>query len=409
MGQTEVVADVSDAYDVLGNLPHLPLGAPKKQCDIEVEIKLLRDVTDVLQADLSITSGITTDLSKTIQITRSELDALKLECQGLHNDETSNLQNEVLSRLEKVQALQNTFDAIRLDVQFVKSNAKNIVETSQRVSARLEEERCETTASLQVLQAHLEKYVNETWRCLDDSVSQRIEDAVYKTTDVLSKKIDDVDHSHFTALEAIRKDLSVFKGNDENGQGACPKDVYAQLDTVSRDLRRLETFESSWEERLAQTCKDMDSKVTEVEKTMNVFETKLSDTQEIYCRRDKELMSAYEMQKGFWQDLREELQKELKSLHTDMKQLVMQAMDMAKEESVLTPAKGPNILQSNVESARTQTSNIFRTGDVSLRTAPKKQQSNVKFQGRDEHQQQKLISHQHTAQNLCHPWGDLSL
>merc|ERR1712137_427459 len=122
-------------------------------------------------------------------------------------------------------------------------------------------ERSGMAASLQILKASFENYVNVTWQCLDDSVSRRIDEAQCKTTDVLSKMIDGVGHKYFEALEAVRNDISATKASDADTLGAGLRDVCAQLDTMSRDLRALETLESWWEERLAEVCEDTHFKV----------------------------------------------------------------------------------------------------------------------------------------------------
>merc|ERR1712137_959475 len=137
----------------------------------------------------------------------------------------------------------------------------------------------------------------------------------------------------------------------------------------------------------------MDSKVTEVEKTVTMLETKLSDAQAIYCRRDEELMSAHDMQKELWQNLREELQKELKLLQTDMNQLVPQKKGSARDERMPTPAKNPKTL--DIGFARVQATNMFKSGkDTSHRTAPKNEQGSAGLQEKDEHQKQTQISRQ---------------
>lgn len=150
---TEFVAHVSDAHRRLGNVEHVPLEMHKKQSNMEARVKSLRDITKALQekkqsnmeaqikslqditkalqTDLSITNGITTDLSKMVHQIRSELDILKLERQDVpkvrsdfdileleghdvRSDETSDLQNEVRSLIGRVQVLENSFDAIRV-------------------------------------------------------------------------------------------------------------------------------------------------------------------------------------------------------------------------------------------------------------------------------------------------------
>jgi len=185
--------------------------------------------------------------------------------------------------------------------------------------------------------------------------------------------------------------LNAPKANEENTGEIDLKDVYAELGAMRGYLRTLEVLICSCEERLAQICKDTDSKVGKLWETTKMLETKLSETQKTLCCRDEELMSQSDMRKELWQDLRQELHKELKELWTDM----TGTKEKAKDEIAPTSANDPSALRHNVAFTTLHNSNLPKSGEEPpFRPAkewhPVIQPRNLGRLGKVEHQEQKF-------------------
>merc|ERR1712137_826712 len=102
--QEKLVIDMSRVRDKMSNLQHLPAQVHVYKCETDNHIQRLHSIADALQTSLSTTNGMTTNLSRIVQQTKLDLDALRLDCkmQAIPANLSSDFKSEVVSNLQTI-------------------------------------------------------------------------------------------------------------------------------------------------------------------------------------------------------------------------------------------------------------------------------------------------------------------